>query len=525
MSKKIVFLLMSLFLLVSLQAQDRKKTGEGYSEEKTISIKSKKIKKRSYVAWLYPIGDNLNLTGDSIEIKAQIGIFEDMKSADVELWRNGEKMSDKADEVSLFGDDTDEEYSYTNNIYLDPGLNEFQILLIRALDTVRSEKLIINKNSNNEVLSAALQGNENNSAPLAIFWKSPDVLKLGGRTLPIEDGNFMIEFVIMSKVPVKKEDIRVTLNGVINKDYSLQRLRHLGNNQYSFRMPLTLIKEGTNTVEAFLKTSLGSVKSKTLTLDFNAIKPRLHILAIGPDRPDLDYTSKDADDFAGIFIGMDRNGIQLFSGVEVDVLKGFDATTQNIREKIGELHTRFNVRKSIQPRDLVVVFISSHGFLWEGKELRIQGADYKSENAWATSISYQKDILDVLDGISCKKLIFIDACHSGSGGSKDATSDLNYFLKELNEARDGMTTIASSREDEKSYEDASWENGAFTKAIKMGLQNGEADKDGNKVITVAELYQYLNLKVPQLVYAAKSEVQNPMMINDILKNITIYSTQ
>lgn len=508
-----------VFLLLGLHAQ---KTGEGLSPEKKITLKSQKTEKQAYISWIYPLGDNLNIEGDSIEIKAQIVAPDGIDAEDIQLMINGDPAESKADEVSLFGDEKEEEFSYSNKIYVNWGANEFKLAVQTKNELLSSTPLIINRNSD-DILSAALKDAENGkSDPLTIFWQQPDVLKLGGRPLPMEEGNLNVELIIKSNIPIRKKDITVALNRVKIKDLSLAELRSIAPNKYLFNMPLQLIKEGLNEVFIYLSTSIGDKQSRTLKIEYNATRPNLHVLAIGPDR-DLKYTAKDANDIGALFSDLSRPGsIKLFNKVNVEVLTGLNATTQAIREKIGFLYTKYE-SGLIQERDMVIIFISSHGFLWNGQELRVQGADYRSENRWATSISYNKDLIEVLENMRCKKLILMDACHSGQGGAKDPASDVNAMIKKLNENKNAMTTIASSRGDEKSYEDDSWENGAFTKAIKDGLQMGKADRDGNKVITVAELYQYLNMEVPKMVFQIKNEVQNPIMINQDLKNIAIYN--
>ncbi len=516
------FLLILFFLAGIIIPSFSQKTGEGVSPEKKITIKSKDSKQQAYISWIYPLGDNLSVDGDSIELKAQIVVPTGIDPEDIQLMINDEPLNTKADEVSLFGDETKKEFSYANKVLLAWGTNEYKLSVQTKEELLISAPLIVNRSSE-QILSSALKDTENSASdPISIFWQSPDVLKLGGNPLPLNESNINIDLIFKCNVPIVKEDITVALNRVKLRDLSLAKLHRVAENRYQFKMPLQLVKEGVNDVFIYLKTSIGEKKSRTLKIEYAANRPNLHVLTIGPDR-DLKYTAKDAVDIGTLFSGMGQSSTtKLFNKVRVETLTGLKATTQAIRERIGFLYTQYE-SGLIQERDMLVIFISSHGFLWKGEELRVQGSDYRSENRWATSISYEKDLIDVLENMKCKKLILMDACHSGQGGSKDPATDVNDMIKQLNENRNGLTTIASSRGDEKSYEDDLWSNGAFTKAIKEGLKEGKADRDGNKVITVAELYQYLNSVVPQMVFQVKKEVQNPIMINEDLKNIAIYN--
>jgi uncharacterized caspase-like protein len=76
----------------------------------------------------------------------------------------------------------------------------------------------------------------------------------------------------------------------------------------------------------------------------------------------------------------------------------------------------------------------------------------------------------------------------------------------------GITIISSSSSTEKSWEDESWGNGAFTRAIKDGLQDMKADKDGNGFVTMNELFEYVKIRVADLISQAgkKDENGNPV---------------
>lgn len=74
--------------------------------------------------------------------------------------------------------------------------------------------------------------------------------------------------------------------------------------------------------------------------------------------------------------------------------------------------------------------------------------------------------------------------------------------------------------DEFSYEDPSWENGAFTEAILEALSNQsvstnqgkmQSNKNKDQLLTVTELYEFIAQRVPYLVKKEKKEEQHPHM--------------
>ena len=61
-----------------------------------------------------------------------------------------------------------------------------------------------------------------------------------------------------------------------------------------------------------------------------------------------------------------------------------------------------------------------------------------------------------------------------------AIRDINFEINKLNSIGKGLTVFASSRGEEQSYEDPSWQNGAFTASIVKALAAGMGDADGNR---------------------------------------------
>lgn len=80
----------------------------------------------------------------------------------------------------------------------------------------------------------------------------------------------------------------------------------------------------------------------------------------------------------------------------------------------------------------------------------------------------------------------MDACHSGSA-SQTVTG--SYSWSESDAARN-ILFIMACRPSEYSYENPWLGNGYFTKALLKGIR-GKADRNGDKQITIAELYKYI----------------------------------
>ncbi len=355
-----------------------------------------------------------------------------------------------------------------------------------------------------------------------IFWIAPNPDMLDDKPVVSEKPTIEIQIKVISDKKVTKDDIKIIINGKeqgknkfneVNLKESTQD--QLFEYTYANAVPLEETADHINKIEVMVN---GKKSSKPLKVLYSVGKPNLHVLAIGTSL-DLQFPKKDAQDFADLFAkqgGSEKD--KLFGSVDVRTLIGKDATTNAIKESIEQYRYDFKTG-AIGPRDVMLIFISSHGFIYQD-QLRIQGDDFKDLFKETYSVSYN-DIISRLKEVNCKKLIFLDACFSG--GAKASVTDVNNAIRDLNSQGEGVTTFSSSSNDEFSYEDPKWQNGAFTYSIKEGLAQGKADKDGNGIITINELYEFVSVKVPAIVTEVKGKPQHPTMpVSEMLKNIPVF---
>jgi hypothetical protein len=62
----------------------------------------------------------------------------------------------------------------------------------------------------------------------------------------------------------------------------------------------------------------------------------------------------------------------------------------------------------------------------------------------------------------------------------------------------GAVVISAVGGLEYAYEGPDWKNGVFTYCVRKGLEGKEADLNKDKVITISELKEYLNMQVEKL---------------------------
>jgi uncharacterized caspase-like protein len=111
------------------------------------------------------------------------------------------------------------------------------------------------------------------------------------------------------------------------------------------------------------------------------------------------------------------------------------------------------------------------------------------------------DIRSTVSHIAGKVLFFMDTCHSGNlmaSRAAGAERDIVGVINDLASAEDGAIVFASSTGSQVSYEDPSWGNGAFTKALLEGLSGAAVYGSPQGLVTVKKLDLYLSDCVKEL---------------------------
>ena len=352
------------------------------------------------------------------------------------------------------------------------------------------------------------RGGVGGDGPIMI-WTDPDPNEVGNK---IKKTTNQMEFKmnVLHDKSLQPKDFKLRMNGVemegskFNEQDLSAPKRDTGYYSYTYRNKIPLIL-GKNRLEVVVD---GKVSSY-IEVEYAPQRSNLFILSIGPVHNDLMYTSKDAKDFAEAF--RDQGGVdKLYPNVHVQEITTPETTNlTGIKQAMYDLSYMWK-DGLITPNDVVIVFISSHGKIYENQFKILQtGYNPKYEDV---SIDYKKEVLDVLNRLSCKKLIFLDACHSG--GAKEGFGGLSKAVIDLAKTQPGVSTLSSCKADEKSYEAQNWENGAFTEAMLEAFADKtfsdargsyHADANSDRIINLGELYDFLQRRVPQLV---KSVIPN-----------------
>lgn len=245
----------------------------------------------------------------------------------------------------------------------------------------------------------------------------------------------------------------------------------------------------------------------------------------------LQYSVKDVRDLAKSFYN-------LYSDVEIDTLINKTVTRENIlalRKKLE--NTTVN--------DRVILAITGHGLLSKSFDFYYATWDNDFTKPAARGIKYD-DLENLLTDIPArKKLMLIDACHSGAldkeellaqqttiqqgDTSSQVTGTITRGVIKINKnasagnsfemmqklftdlkGNNGAVIISAAGGMEYALESSRWNNGVFTYCVRRGIEDKQADKEGGNFdgrVSVQELQQYVSKKVSELT-AGKQQPNN-----------------
>jgi uncharacterized caspase-like protein/streptogramin lyase len=187
-----------------------------------------------------------------------------------------------------------------------------------------------------------------------------------------------------------------------------------------------------------------------------------------------------------------RDAAELAAILEDAAVGGFDVET--ILDEPADALRRRVARFCAQggPGDLALLYVSCHGVLDDRGRLYYATTDTDRELLAATAIPAAW-LNEQLDDCRCRRqIVILDCCHSGAF-AKGAKGEGSLALRERFEGR-GRVVLTASRATEYSFEGdrvlGDGVSSVFTDVLVHGLRSGEADRDGDGAITVAELYEY-----------------------------------
>ncbi|MGD0912086.1 MAG: tetratricopeptide repeat protein [Terracidiphilus sp.] len=230
--------------------------------------------------------------------------------------------------------------------------------------------------------------------------------------------------------------------------------------------------------------------------------PRSYALVVGiskyqllPQNAQLQFPDQDAESVYTVLISPEGGQ---FPAENVHKLINSQATLENIRHELEVW-----LPSVTHPDDRVLIYFAGHGFVSNGTAYI---APYDIDLKNLASTAYPMDSLgkDIGSRINGKwKVLITDSCHSGAITPEADRSTVNRTLLDLDKS---LFSITASRDREQSFESDKWGggHGIFTYYVVKGLE-GEADTNGDGIVSADELAEYVHTNVRDATNAA----QNP----------------
>jgi WD40 repeat protein len=273
-----------------------------------------------------------------------------------------------------------------------------------------------------------------------------------------------------------------------------------------------------------------------ITYENRSQKNDLYIVAIGASRyldsnMNLEYSVKDGKDLTDLYL-TDKSH---FNNIHIYTFFNEKATTANVlavRQKLQE--TKVD--------DEVILYASGHGLLDDNLDFYFAMYDMDFEKPGLKGLPYST-FENLVDGIPARKrVILIDACHSGEvdkeglepvedgsvtlkdgrkgnvkkftykgvrsqkgGGNLDLTNSLELMQELFANLSQGTGAVVISASAGSGYalESPEWNNGVFTYCVMNGLKNKYADLNNDGLITINELKEYVSREVEVLTKGAQ----------------------
>lgn len=240
----------------------------------------------------------------------------------------------------------------------------------------------------------------------------------------------------------------------------------------------------------------------------------------------LRYAVKDGKDFMSVWKkdGKKRLGFPSQFG------KIFDYTFYDNNATAANIMSLKDTLKMAKEEDMVILYFSGHGMLDDNKDFWYATWDIDARNPGANGLSYSQ-MQNLLDSIApVRKLLLLDACHSGEvdkseltevaggGVQSGARSSIKKFkykqdpsLPEMGNMFEmmqemfnsfnkgtGTVVISAAAGDSYALESEQWNNGVFTYSLINGLISKAADLNKDGDISIAELSNYVSKQVSLL---------------------------
>jgi len=344
--------------------------------------------------------------------------------------------------------------------------------------------------------------------------KTPPVIVVAAPRdgIEVEVGTITFSGVAEDDQGLKGLDIFINNNPLltkVNRDIKVVGTKPLRRLEFAERVPL---QRGKNEIRIRAIDTDNLAAEKTLTVRYRETRKNVWGAVIGIDKYQnirhLKYAVKDARAFYHHLIRNNR-----IPEENVTLMVNEQARLNRVRSILGT-----HLKNKVGKEDMVIIYFAGHGACEkdvmspdkDGLEKYILPYDADPKDLYASALP-MREISHIFHRIHSERLIFIaDACYSGASGGRTISltgvraNISDAFLDRIAGGK-GRVILTASGPNEVSGEDEKLQHGVFTYFLLEGLR-GEADTDGDGMITVDEVYRYVSREVPR----ATGQEQHPV---------------
>lgn len=204
-----------------------------------------------------------------------------------------------------------------------------------------------------------------------------------------------------------------------------------------------------------------------------------------------------------------------FRPENVRLLLNHEATVANINKGLREF------LQQARENDFVLFFFAGHGSPDPNRltDHYLLAHDTNPENIAGTGI-LMRHVREAISEIPARHvLILTDSCHSAGMAAPPSIRSITAnpiheaFLEKMRHASDSLAILTASESAQVSYENAKFDqHGVFTYFLLQGLK-GAADVDGNGIVSLGELIEYVREKVRDATQSKQIPAIGPMIFD------------
>ncbi len=226
----------------------------------------------------------------------------------------------------------------------------------------------------------------------------------------------------------------------------------------------------------------------------------------------LKYCGADMEALRGRLIeaGFPENHVYLLSDKAKD--SKYQPNKTNIETQIDL------VTKLVGKDDVLVLAFAGHGVHLSDVDY-ICPVDAKLDESKSSLVSLDTVYERVRKSPAALKIMLVDACRDdptpgGKRSAADTAEENRKFAKRLENIPQGIVLLNSCSPGESSMEDAKLSHGVFTYFLLEGLA-GKADANGDGVVTLSELAEYVGDQTKNHVASQWAYLQRPYLKGDL----------